>query len=285
MKTKSSLLFLITVILLNPYSYAQNPPTFYPSDTIWKRTVHRIIDLDFPRNRIMSDSAALSSGYNGLMSIILNGLEEYGVDVYEKIEGGEFVHILKLAKVYENLGSSIDTFYVENWDTGEQVMKIEKNPVNLNSVKRFEIVQEYFFIKSSSQFSSNIIAIRPIRVYTKDIDVYNDEESAEEDISDEDETLFYADVGWFRFDQLRSILAKEQIKNPANENAFSNYLSIFESGDYDSYIIKINNNFGKGIADYTDANENPNSPTIEMMLESHRIEYELFNFEMSLWEY
>jgi len=259
------------------------PTPFYPSDTIWKRTVYRIIDLRFPRNGIMRHFQG--AGYKSLMQILLTGLNEYGIDIYDDYVGGEFTGLLTLSEVYTRLGSNIDTTEVEDIETGEMTMQITKDPVDLESIKLFMIIQEYYFIKSISSFTSDIIAILPIRVYYKDTGI-----DGEEDEGEEMGELRYRDVGWFRFDQLKDLLAKEKIRDPANENKFSNYLSKFELGDFDSYIVKINNNYGVGIAYYTiDAAEKDQiiapQPSFDFMLESHRIEYEIFNFEMNLWEY
>ena len=283
MKTKSVLLFLVVLLSLNFTTKAQHKPTpFYPSDTIWKRTVYRMIDLRFPRNGIMRYFEG--AGYRSLMEILLSGLEDYGVDVYNDYIGGEFVNLLTLSEVYKRLGSRIDTIWSEDLDTGEPIMTIEKEPVSLGDIRLFMIIQNYFFVKSNSTFSSEIVAILPIRAYIKDTG------GIDEEGNDEEGELAYTDVGWFRFDQLRELLAGEKIKDPANENKFSNYLSKFETGNFDSFIVKINNNYGVGIAYYTIPNAEKDQvvttqPNIDFMLESHRIEYELFNFEMNLWEY
>jgi gliding motility associated protien GldN len=284
MPTRFSKLFCLITAFLFFSQVLIAQASFYPSDTIWRRTVHRILDLESPRNKALRHFPdSLKSNYRSLIQVIIDGVETYGVDAYSEVEGTQFVGLMTLNEMYDNMGGKVDTIWVDDVDNEDapQTMEIIHEGGGLDAVVRYEIIEEYYFVKSTSRFSRSIIGIKPIVAFVKDDPTDNE---AEEPV-DSEENLTFKEVAWFRFDQLKDLLEVAQMKNPANQNSFSNYLTKFESGDFDSYIIELNNNFGVGIADYTDAQQNPNEPTLQMILESRRIEYELFNFEMNLWEY
>ena len=275
--------FFILLFVFSSWQTLFSQASFYPSDTIWRRTVHRILDLESPRNKALRHFPdSLKSNYPSLIQVIMDGVETYGVDAYEDVEGTQFIGTMTIHDIYAKLGAAAEIIQVEDWDTGEMKDSIVPGITDFSEIVRYEIIEEYYFMKKTSSFSKSIIGIKPIRGYIKD-DPSEDPEEPSTDYGEE--KLTFKEVAWFRFEQLKDLLEATQMKNPANQNSFSNYLTKFESGDFDSYIIELNNNFGVGIADYTDAKQNSNEPTIQMILESMRIEYELFNFEMNLWEY
>ncbi|MEN8121073.1 MAG: hypothetical protein ABFS35_12030 [Bacteroidota bacterium] len=276
-------ILLITFIFSTESIFSQT--NFYPSDTIWRRTVHRILDLNRPKNKEMQHVySGTAAGNKSLIQIILNSVENFGIDAYVEVQGNRFEGLMTLNELYNKLGGKSDTIWVEDVDNPDAPpeMQVVHEGTGLDAIERFEIIEEYFFVKKSARFGKVIIGIKPILAYVKEDPIISEEEESEEG---EGERKTYKEVAWFRFDQLRSYLEQEELRDPANQNSYYNYLMKFESGDFESYIIKINNSFGVGIADYTDADENSNEPTLQMILESRRIEYELFNFEMNLWEF
>ncbi len=286
---------LITIFLLFSESIFSQED-FYPSDTIWRRTVHRILVLETLKNRSLKHDRGSSDLKNpqSLIEFLLFGVKTSKIIPYGDVEGNIFSNSLTIEEVIENLGGRTYTTTVDDFETDDIKDTTITDVPQLEEIERYEIIEEYYFVKKSSSFKRDIIGIRPIRAYDKeDLTVGYDEESLTGDVDQEDnfaeeddmKNKAFMKIAWFKFDQLKQLLKQGVIRDPANQNSYYNYLVKFESGDFDSYIISIYNTYGKGIADYTDANENANKPTMQMILESRRIEYELFNFEMNLWEY
>ncbi len=255
---------------------------FYPSDTIWRRTVYRVLDLELPKNRALRHFPdSVKSTGQSLIDIILYGVETYAINAYKEVERNRFYGLVTLEEIYSKLGAQADTFWVDD-DLDEstpEVLTVAHSDPDKSSIIRYEIIQEYFFVKKTSSFQNRIIGIRPIRKKFRELD-YDDEVADNEDEQD----FVLMQLGWYKFEELEHYLEMTRLKKSANQNSFSNYLRKFESGDFESYIIEINNDFGVGITDYTDA-ENQNKPSLQMILESRRIEYEFYNFELNLWEY
>jgi len=248
---------------------------FIPNDTIWKRTVYRMLDLNRPANRNMM---YIDSSYNhgGLIAIIIKGLETNELDGYKDINDKQSMDTLSFEEIQLRMGARNETIRDRQDVDGRPIADtvIWTGPEFAN-VTLYEFIEEYYFDKRNSKFGKKIISICPIRVYQKKDNI---------NLSYEQDDYAMKKIAWIKFDQLKKLLDKTKLEDASNQNSFYHY---FESDNYyDSYIIRINNNFDKGISEYSGNSESTVlQPNLETILESRRIEYELHNFEMNLWEF
>jgi len=85
-------------------------------------------------------------------------------------------------------------------------------------------------------------------------------------------------VFWIYYPQVRELLAKNRAFNPYNEAQSMSFDDLFVKRLFNSYIVSESNVYNnRQISAYMSGKE--------AMLESKRIENEIFNFEQDLWEY
>jgi glycosidase len=67
-----------------------------------------------------------------------------------------------------NLGVRTDTAQTIDESTGKLTSKVMKNEINTNELKRLIFIEEWTFDESTLQFNKKILALAPVRVFTKE---------------------------------------------------------------------------------------------------------------------
>lgn len=234
-------------------------PHVEPADVIWCKTVWRELVLREKMNLPLYYPTVPMDGRMSLIDLLMSGIEKSFKTAYED---DELTTPLTFAEIKAKFGASTDTLWKRNNETGEMVAVPVENEMHTDEVKRLQIKELWFFNKRTSRLEVRIIALCPIREYTKD------------DI----EGILKRELFWVDYGEFRDLLAKQQVYNFQNDALRMSLDDVFLKRYFSSRIIRETNPYdNRSIQSY--------STGIDAVLESDRIKNEIFNYEQDLWEY
>jgi gliding motility associated protien GldN len=154
---------------------------------------------------------------------------------------------------------------VRDTDTGELVDRIVVGEIRPEEVKQFMVKEEWFFDKHTSTLETRIIGICPIQEYYRDEDINR-------------QNVQRRQVFWIYYPESRDLLANHAVINPNNTAQNMSFDDLFIKRKFNSYVVKESNVYNnRAVSQYLSGRN--------AMLESKRIEQEIFKFEQDLWEY
>ena len=126
------------------------------------------------------------------------------------------------------------------------------------------IKEEWYFDKQTSTLNVRIIGLCPIREYVRENDASGEVQREK--------------VFWVYYPEVRNLLSSNLVLNPNNDASQMSFDDLFIKRYFNSYIVQESNVYNnREISAYLTGKD--------AMLESKRIESEIFNFEQDLWEY
>ena len=140
-----------------------------------------------------------------------------------------------------------------------------EEPLEVSTLLKFRIMEDWIFDAKYSDFIPRIIAIAPIYQM----------------ISESGVNLGEHPLFWVKMDELRPILAQQEIFNKRNDAARLSYDHWFRMRMFASHIVKESNVYDTDIA-YQEAFRDDG---VEALFEGERIKNDLFVTEHDLWEY
>ena len=266
-------------------------------DVVWSRVVYRIIDMRYKQNYQLYYPILNDNEYRSLFKVILEGIadDEKPLPVYSKAlnpSDGIRPSFLDEDRVplsgISNLLESLEEGEASAADRNERrVLRIDSienfagdSIIDLVFVqKNFErvaknqlkyVIQEVvFFDKHYSRLYSKIMAIAPLRAdmqpMTPDMPIM--------------EALYGQLLFWIPFDALRPYMAQQYVMPKASDKTRVTFDEFFAKKLYTSYILGVSNmHNNRMIPGYVTTRE-------EIKAEQDRIERELLDFELDLWEY
>jgi len=275
------ILFIIIVTSLTYQSYSQLPPyeyTPYPraipnegqpvphrylgeSHVKYSKRVHRVIDARMKQNK------DISWPKNPLNQVLYNAvLGKYGEFSKPNAYRDDSLRgTMTKAEILEK-GSYEETVMVEKPPgSGNFEPELFKEPFNVEKIVKFRVMEDWIFDAQHSDLKPRIIAIAPL---------YNL-------VSQSGVPLGEAELFWVKMDELRPILAQQEVFNKRNDAARLSYDHWFEMRLFASHIVKESNVYDLDIAYQEDFRDDG----IEALLEADRIKNDLFVMEHDLWEY
>lgn len=255
-------------------------------DIVWSRTVYRIIDMRDKQNYQLYFPTRPNDEYKSLFRVILEAIcdDTNGINMYRRnprdvkpsfddsqiLEGGDLSDAFMYDEERENNLVQVDTL--------TQTRRIEENAY-MNYVKnqiKFLIQEVVFFNKHNSRMYSKIVAIAPLYALHPD-----------NKLNSENTMLYFQNsiLGWIIFDELRPFLAKQMIIPRGNDTQRLTFDDFFSQNLYASYLLGDSNMYNRMLLNY--ASVIPDADKFEAFVrkEQSRIETELLNFEMDVWEY
>jgi len=232
------------------------------ADVMWNKRVWRVLDLREKVNHPLFFPIEPTPSRTSFMQMIMNALTcdyaEIDLTAYDVLDD-EFTTRLSKSEVISKCFSKEDISF-EN-DMGEIETKTVDNPFDFSSIKRLRIKEDWFFDNQKSVMEVRIIGLCPVQEKFDEMGEYKGE----------------MPLMWIYFPELRLPMSKTAMFNARNEAGIITYDHLFIKRKFSSYIFKESNVVDRNIYAY--------KQDIDLLLESKRIEEEIFTYEQDLWEY
>lgn len=239
-------------------------PTVREADVFWSKKIWRIIDLREKMNLSLFYPTVEMDDRANLITILLEGIENGQITPYDARLDDDFKVPMTFEQVQESFGADETTEETIDFDTGERKTVTIQGEIRVNEIKQYMLKEEWYFDKQTSSLDVRIIGICPIREFIRE--------------GDETGEIQRQKVFWVNYPEVRDLLATNLVVNPYNHAQPMSFDELFIKRFFNSYIVKESNVFNnRDISAYLSGKE--------AMLESKRIEEEIFNFEQDLWEY
>lgn len=227
------------------------------ADILWEKRIWRVIDVREKMNiQFLYPQAPF---FKILVDGALNGdIRLFTSDSFNLAVTGD-----KLDKLLH----SVDTIPIYDPDTYQETIKIVKNDIDYNDIKKFRVKEIWYFDKEVSRIYCRILGIAPIK---------------EERDESTGELKYEAPMFWIYYPQARKFLGTQQVFNEKNDIAPGTWSDLFDSRFFSSYIYKQSNVQDNRLQDIYKDGEYAG---VNLLLESEKIKNELFNFEHDLWVY
>lgn len=270
----------LTLLLAVSYTKAQNSKAFFDgiiknqdemekapitlphverADVMWCKTVWRELVLKEKMNLPFYYPTSPLDGRMSLIDVMMQGIEKSFKTAYED---DELETPLTLAEIKRRFGAGTDTLTRRNSETGEMEIVMSESELNTSEVKRIQLKELWYFNKRTSRLEVRIIAVCPIREYTKD----------------ESDDLLKRELFWIDYGEFRDLFAKQRVYNFQNDAMRMSIDDVFLKRYFSSRIIKETNPYdNRSIQSY--------STGMDAVLESDRIKDEIFKYEQDMWEY
>ena len=224
------------------------------ADILWEKRLWRVIDTREKMN--LPFAAPESPLFSILSAAALNG----DLTVYST-EDDHFSKPLSGADL-QNVLFKTDTIITINMQTDEEEVKIVQSELNWEDVKRFRLKESWFFDTKTATLRVRIMGIAPLI-----------------DVKDENGDFRYEKpLFWVHYPTARPLLAGHKaVTTGDNYASTTTWEDLFEMRYFASSIIKENNLQDRRLTDYLAGTD--------LMLQSQRIDDELFNREHDLWSW
>jgi len=239
-------------------------PSVREADVFWSKKLWRIIDLREKMNLPLYYPATETDGRINLINLLLDGIENGLITPYDARLDDDFKVPMTYEQVQEAFGAEETTEETIDFDTGERKTVTIQGEIRPGEIKQYMIKEEWYFDKQTSSLNVRVIGICPIREFTREMD--------------EPDQVQRQKIFWVYYPEVRPLLARNQVLNPYNQAQSMSFDDLFIKRFFNSYIVKESNIYNnRDISAYLSGRE--------AMLESKRLENEIFDFEQNLWEY
>lgn len=227
------------------------------ADIPWQKTIWRVIETREKMN------IPFRNPERSFFTILKENVDKGNMMVFED---DEFKNPLT-AEMLNNLLYRVDTNVVYDPETYEETIEITSSEINPESINRFRVKEIWYFDKEASIMKVRILGISPLQ-----------------EVFDEATGILKYEIPlfWVYYPESREYLAKERVLSDFNDAYPMTWYDLFETRFFSSYIIKSSNVLDLRL---THIYSGYDRADMDILLESQRIEEELFNMEHDLWSY
>lgn len=234
------------------------------ADVFWQKTLWRVIDLREKMNIPLYYPTIEIADRTNLINLLLKGIENGQLTPYDAQADDDFKIPMSFAQVKARFGAEATMEEKVDFDTGQRTMVSVEGEIRPTEIKQYMVKEQWYFDKQTSTLNVRILGICPIREYMREGDTSGQVQRQK--------------VFWVYYPEARPLLATNLVMNPYNEARQLSFDDLFIKRMFNSYIIKESNVYNnRDISAYLIGKE--------AMLESKRIEDQIFNYEQDLWEY
>lgn len=228
-------------------------PNLRENDIMWEKRVWRVLDVREKMNLPFAYPKA------PLFQIITEASADGEIPLYS-VETDDFAEVLTMNEI-DNLLSETDTVEVFNPETYEPELKVVRNEINVEDVKRYRIKEVWYFDSHSATLKVRILGIAPM------IDVF-----------DENGNFRYEKpLFWVHYPSSRKTFARYTVFNSQNDNSRQTWEDLFEMRQFSSYVYKESNVHDTRLQEHLTG--------VDLLLQSRKIEQGIFNYEHDLWSF
>ncbi|MDD4107367.1 MAG: gliding motility protein GldN [Prolixibacteraceae bacterium] len=239
-------------------------PASREADIFWSKKIWRIIDLREKMNLPLYYPTVEMDDRANLISLLLTGIENGQITPYDARMDDDFKVPMTFEEVQDAFGAEATTEETIDFDTGERKTVQIQGDIRPHEIKQYMLKEEWYFDKQLSTLNVRIIGICPIREFVRE--------------SDGSGIIQRQKIFWVYYPEVRNLLATNLVLNPYNQAQSMSFDDLFIKRFFNSYVIKETNVYdNRDISAYLSGKN--------AMLESKRIEEQIFNFEQDLWEY
>jgi gliding motility associated protien GldN len=238
-------------------------------NVIWSEIVWRFIDSRERINNHLYYPTEEMNNRKSLAQALIHGVRTKKILAYDD---EEFRTRISYSQIMERMDAKAKEIREEKMDGSGDTVFVRKEPVDWKQIREFYVKEEWFFDKKHSRMNVRIIGICPIRVFSKKLNVSEDDDAAS---GEEVRSALF----WVYFPEARRVLANTICYTGKNQTANISFDDIFYKRYFSSKIIRVSNaSNDRRIEDYT-------SNGWESVMESERIKNELLKMESDFWSF
>ncbi|MCL1868563.1 MAG: gliding motility protein GldN [Paludibacter sp.] len=249
-------------------------------DVAWSRVVYKIIDMRDKQNYQLYFPTRPNDEYVSLFRLMLNAITQ-GVPVYAR-------NPREIKPMWDTQLTGEDLSQVFAYDEYREDNLIQVNPVTneatisdeqyqryVHNQVKFLIQEIYFFDKHYSRMYSKIMAIAPLyALHPDNLEANNSMRYFQNSI-----------LCWFAYDDLRPFMIKQFVIPKKNDTQRLSFDDFFVQNLYGTYLLGDSNMYNRMLLDYGTIIADTTQFTNYIKSEQNRIQTELLNFEMDMWDY
>lgn len=223
-------------------------------DIFWEKRTWRVLDVREKMN------LAFMAPQAPLFDILTQAALDGKIQLYSADEGADdFSYALSNDEINNTL---FETDTVQVWsDINEPTLRVIQNSIFYEDIKRYRIKETWFFDSKTSTMQVRILGIAPLK------EVYNER----------GEFRYEKPLFWIHYPSSREELSRHTVFTQGNDSSQMTWEDLFEMRKFASYIYKESNVQNNRLEDLLSG--------VDLLLESDKINREIFNFEHDLWSY